>query len=244
MSHKLKTLQPCDYETYCKLMLWQESMLWSADIHHQQIVQSRSCCKITEHLPWAEAAVLHWIHVWSKRKRYLLGEKTARWTYGHYPPGKFLLLGFPAPPQGKAVEQRVTEKRWAESGVLGDRRKWLRQTPVQSPTRGAVVLSSRQGWDKLPNSSLSSATSCFLHPLSLKKGKKKKGRGWGGWGRLNENQTQPCLVWMRAVGRMMSQIWGGIFSLLFHTFDRFSIYVCGTLSPMFQHFGEFVWFSV
>lgn len=86
-----------------------------------------------------------------------------------------------------------------------------------------------------------------LPPPTFSKERKKEkrgGRGWGGWGRLNENQTQPCLVWMRAVGRMMSQIWGGIFSLLFHTFDHFSIYVCGALSLVFQQFGDFAWFSV
>lgn len=130
---------------------------------------------LTLTLSWSSCTPLN-LYMKKKRKRYLLGKKTARWTSGHYPPGKFLWLGFPAPPQGKAAEQRVTEKRWAESGVLGDGRKWLRQTPAQSPTRGAVGLSSRQGWDKLPNSSLSSATSRFFHPLSLKKGKKKKRR--------------------------------------------------------------------
>lgn len=60
-----------------------------------------------------------------------------------------------------------------KGGNGGDRK---RQTPAQSPTRGAVVLSSRLGWDKLP-SSWSSATSLFLLPLSLKKGKKRKEEG-------------------------------------------------------------------
>lgn len=60
---------------------------------------------------------------------------TASRTFGHYPPGKFPLLAFPAPPRGRPVVQscdKVTDKRCAERGVLSEGRKWSRQKETDS----------------------------------------------------------------------------------------------------------------
>lgn len=79
-------------------------------------------------------------------------------------------------------------RRWA-----GEVSPWLEkvlqagretQTPAQSPTRGAVVLAARLGWDKFPKF-WSSATLCFLLPLSRQRGggeteQGKKVKWWGG----------------------------------------------------------------
>lgn len=63
----------------------------------------------------------------------------AGWTFGHYPPSKFLLPGFP---RGKAAEQIVIRDEQKERVVLGrDEDRYQ----LQSPTRGAVVLSSETG---------------------------------------------------------------------------------------------------
>lgn len=170
---------------------------------------------------------------------------TASWTFGHYPPGKFPLLAFPALPKGRLLskESLIRDEQKEGSGVKGvngwDRK---RQTPARSPTRGAVVLSSRRRWDKLPDH-WSSATFLFLLPLSLQKGgRKKEKKRRERWRRVGGGEertkwkpdTQPCLVWMWAVGRMMSQIWSGIFSSPFDTFYHFSIFLCRALFLYFS----------
>lgn len=58
-------------------------------------------------------------------------------------------------------------------GGEGGGGKRERETPARSPTRGAVVLASRLGWDTLPKF-WSSATLCFLLPLSLQRKEEEK----------------------------------------------------------------------
>lgn len=169
---------------------------------------------------------------------------TASWTFGHYPRGKFLSLAFPAPPKGRLPSKAVIrslirdvqrEGSWEKGGNGWDRR---RQTPSRSQTRGAVVLSSRLGWDKLPNS-WSSAPSLLLLPLSLKKGKKEreegeKRKGWaGGRKEVNENQTHSP-VWSGC------EQWGGWchksgagFSP--YLFLHFAISPSTSVGPFFSH---------
>lgn len=92
-------------------------------------------------------------------------------------------------------------RRWAEELRPGWRRFEAgreRQKPAQSPTRGAVVLASRLGWDKFPK------VLEFCHPLlppptfpgeRRRRNKKKRvkwrgGKGWGGWGGKGRKESQ------------------------------------------------------
>lgn len=84
-----------------------------------------------------------------------------------------------------------------------------------------------------------SSSSHFLYRKEGEKKEKKRRERWrrvgGGEERTKwKPDTQPCLVWMWAVGRMMSQIWSGIFSSPFDTFYHFSIFLCRALFLYFS----------
>lgn len=130
---------------------------------------------------------------------------TVRWTFGHYPPGKFPLLAFPTPPQRKAAEQRVTDKRWAERGVLGEGRKWWRQketdtSPVSNQRSCGAQFKAGMG----QTSKLLEFCHLSLPPPTFSKERKKEKRGGRAEGRkeLNENQTHSP-VWSGC------EQWGG-----------------------------------
>lgn len=208
--------------------------------HHENIAD------LTLTLSWRSCTPLY-LFMKKKTKQYQLWKMTASWTFGHYLPGKFPLLAFPTPPQRKAAEQRVTDKRWSERGVLGKGRKWWRQketdtSPVSNQRSCGAQFKAGMG----QTSKLLELCHLSLPPPTFSKERKKENRGGrvetGGEERTKwKPDTQPCLVWMWAVGRMMSQIWSGIFSVPFHTFHHFSIYVCRA-SLIFQLFGDSFWF--
>lgn len=142
---------------------------------------------------------------------------TAGWTFGHYPPGKFPLLAFPALPKRKAAEQRVTDKGRAERerGVRGEGSEWLRQketdtSPVSNQRSCGAEFKAGMG----QTSSLLEFCHRSLPPPTFsterrkkkgkKKGKEKEEAGEDEEGRkeLNENQTHSP-VWSGC------EQWGG-----------------------------------
>lgn len=64
------------------------------------------------------------------------------WTSGHYPPCKFLVLGFP---EEKLRVIRDEQKERVVLGKKGGNGRDEDRHQLQCPTRGAVVLSSETG---------------------------------------------------------------------------------------------------
>lgn len=103
---------------------------------------------------------------------------TASWTFGHYPPSKFPLLAFPAPPEGRWLSKAVIRDVKRERGP--ERKgKWLRQKETDTlpfsdqRSCGAEFKAGMGQTSKLLES---------CHPLSssshfLKRKEKKKERG-------------------------------------------------------------------
>lgn len=171
---------------------------------------------------------------------------TASWTYGHYPPGKFPLLAFPAPSKRKAAVQSSDKGHWWEmSRKRGP--EWRGETAERERDRHPPGLKPEelwcwvQGWD-----GTNFQTPGVLPPLSSsshfsKEREKREKRRESGGGRkdVNENQTHSP-VWS---GR---EQWGGWchksgagFSP--YLFLRVAISPSTSVGPFFLHVS---WFEI
>lgn len=97
----------------------------------------------------------------------------AGWTFGHYPPCKFLLLGFP---EEKASGQRVIRDGQEERVVLGER-----GGTVETKTDTSSSLQPEELWCRVQERDDTKSCHLLLPPPTFpkEKGEKKKERRGG-----------------------------------------------------------------